>query len=79
LKNIRVRTEPTRGASIAKDGAVYIPELAPGQTVTVTPKLYAYSYTDEHVIAASAWWGGPRPADVAFACRYQLPWAKKEE
>jgi hypothetical protein len=79
LKNIRVRTEPTRNASIAKDGAVYIAELAPGETVTVTPKLYAYSYTDEHVIAASAWWGGPRPADVAFACRYQLPWAKKEE
>ena len=79
LRNIRVRTEPTRNAGIARDGAVFIKTLAPGETVTVTPRLYAYEYTAEHVIAASAWWGGPRPADVAFDCRYQLPWAEPEE
>ncbi len=75
LTDIRVRTEPTRFAGIAQQDTVWIDSLAPGETVTVHPLLYAFEYTAEHVIAASAWWGSPAAKDIAFDCRYQIPWA----
>ncbi|MCD4732624.1 hypothetical protein K8R78_00115 [bacterium] len=74
LTDIRVRTEPTRFSGIAQQDTVWIDSLAPGETVTVHPLLYAFEYTAEHVIAASAWWGSPEAKDIAFDCRYQIPW-----
>jgi hypothetical protein len=79
VTNLEVRSEPTRYSSVTKGGTIEISELAPGQTVSVRPRWYAYEYTAEHDPAAGAVWGGRSPRERAFAIRYQLPWVVEEE
>ena len=79
VTNLEVRSEPTRHSSVTVGGAVEIGELAPGETVSVRPRWYAYEYTAEHAPAAGAVWGTRSPHERAFAIRYQIPWEEKEE